>query len=127
MAGALGDHFAERIRVIPRTQHKVLVGAVDPSRPEYEIRAILDIRNGPVEAMGAGDRTGARGPVLVPLIRLSIERAKVVAPNALPVAGDEIVALEQTQAHPAGARFRVSPDSPLGGSFVDFHLMPIPE
>lgn len=124
MAGALGVHFGDDVLVFPMVSNGIVVGSADPARATYTVRAVIDIRSNSERAEGDNTRNGKTPDLMSPAITLAIERELVVWPYLLPKEGDEI----QTIAKPTkpAMRYRITAKAPLGGSFANYVLIPIP-
>jgi hypothetical protein len=123
LAGRASDRlFGERVRIEPQAAGRVVIGGPDPDRPAFEIRATLDVTEHADHARGEGSRNGSRQDVNVQEIALLIEAGSIVVPNALPKAGDRVVALDR----PGSPEFKVAtPAVQNGGRFL-FMLVPVP-
>ncbi|WEK50316.1 MAG: hypothetical protein P0Y66_22180 [Candidatus Kaistia colombiensis] len=123
LAGRASDRlFGERVRIEPQAAGRVVIIGPDPDRPAFEIRATLDITEHSDHARGEGTRNGARQDVNVQEIALLIETGSIVAPDALPKAGDYVIALDR----PGAPKFKIATPAGQNGGRHLFMMIPVP-
>ena len=98
---------------------RIVVGAADPTRPQFEVRGTLILDNEYATASGAGTRNGTTPAMMAPQNTLTLEVSEIRGPNRMPKAGDFIRAIER----PGTPEYRITSVDPLGTTDFQFVLV----